>query len=142
MEPIDSPANAIAFRKSQKSIDSRTGVVCYFWGQAVTTFLFQGLSGKGYLYSLAPWHDPSALTLQRGTYLFAKGSADAPTPVFIDEANNLRAAVAQALVPRNMAQSIHGADLLFIHIEPDPEERLDLVAGYQPVMNVATAYEE
>ena len=40
------------------------------------------------------------------------------------------------------AQSVHGADLLFIHIEPDSEERLDLVAGYQPVMNVATAYEE
>ena len=112
----------------------------------MTTFLFQGLSGKGYLYSLVPWHDPSALTRQRGTYLFAKGSADAPTPVFIKEANNLRAAVADALVPRDTAQSVHGADLLFIRIEPDPErrqqERLDLVAAYQPVMNVATAYEE
>jgi hypothetical protein len=112
----------------------------------VTTFLFHGLSGQRYLYSLMPWHDASTLTREGGTFLFAKGSADASTPVFVAAANDIRAAIAKALGPRDTAQSVHGADLLFIHIEQDPERRhretMDLVAAYQPVMNVATAHEE
>jgi hypothetical protein len=112
----------------------------------VITFPFQGLSGKRYLYSLMSWHDLSMLTPLHGNYLFAKGRADAPTPVFIKEADNIRVAVATSLVQRSTAQSVHGADLLFIRVEQDPEQRhlesLDLLAGYQPVMNVATAHEE
>lgn len=112
----------------------------------MSTFLFQGLSGQRYIYGLMAWHDLALLTRQRGIYLFAKGSAEAPIPVFIKEANNIRAAVSDAVVPRDTAQSVHGADLLFIHVEQDPErrhqEKQDLVAAYQPVMNVPTAHGE
>lgn len=112
----------------------------------MSTFRFRGGSGESYPYSLMPWQESSSLTREGGIFLFAKGSEDAPIPVFLEEADDIRAAVAASLAQRDSAQSVHGAHLLFIRAEQDRErrqrEKLDLVATHQPVMNVATAHEE
>ena len=111
----------------------------------MVTFLFQGISGRQYAYLDRPWQD-STLSGEHGIYILAKGTVTDPVPVFIRDAISLRVALALDLVQRNTAQSVHGASLLFVRSEPDTEKRLhetlDLVAGYQPVMNVPTSHEE
>lgn len=111
----------------------------------MAAFLFQGISGKRYAYLDTSWQD-STLSAEHGIYILAKGTVTDPVPVFIRDAISLRAALALDLVQRNTAQSVHGASLLFVRSEPDMQKRLhetlDLVAGYQPVMNVPTSHEE
>ena len=94
-----------------------------------------------------PPNDLAGLPRQAGNYIFAAGTAADPIPVFVEEAASVRAS-ALDLQRWETAQNVHGACLIYLRIELGAdqtmrkEEKKDIVAAYQPVMNVLAAHGE
>ena len=99
--------------------------------------VFEGLSRRRYSYALCDDNNLALLPKQAGNYIFARADL---TPVHISCAHNLR----DAIVKSNfwaIAQSVHGANRLYIHVDPHLDERarnlemMDLIDAYDPPMN-------
>lgn len=106
----------------------------------MATFVFIGLSGKRYTYSIVPANEAMHLPLQAGNYLFASGDAVTPIPVFINQAASIR----KSFLDLNfwpIAQRVHYATLLYLHVDLEQNlaareaEQMDLIAAYSPPMN-------
>ena len=102
------------------------------------TFAFRGRAGN-YTYSLARGAVRPGLPFQAD--IFAAGNAANPQPIFIEETRSLRGSISYILRQWRIAQKDHGASLFYIHCVPRQamrqEEKDDLVAEHQPVMNSA-----
>jgi hypothetical protein len=103
---------------------------------------FQGASGHGYEYLLTSGDNLSAITHQRGTFVFARSAPGGPVILFAGEAPSLNAAFTQQAALRwEAACTEYAANMLMIRIHPDssPEERqrevADLVKKHRPPMN-------
>ena len=99
---------------------------------------FRGKSGRKYQYTY--FGPRSELPIQAGVFIFAKGSPQIPSPVYIEAANLMRKHVRNSALWLR-ARDEHGATLIFVHTEfgSDPDSRMaeqdDLKEAYQPPMN-------
>ena len=104
------------------------------------TFTFRGGAGH-YTYSLVRTPEAPGLPFQAGLYIFAAGNAANPQPIFVEETRSLRGSIISISQQWRIAQKDHGASLFYIHCVPRQamrqQEKDDLVAEHQPVMNSA-----
>jgi hypothetical protein len=103
-------------------------------------FPFRGTTGYVYdFYYMVP-DNLLAVPQQGGNYLFAKSGLGEPTVIFVGEGRSLRAEILGSKV-WEAAQRDYGANIVAIHLERDPQARVekvaDLVGRYQPPLNAA-----
>lgn len=102
-------------------------------------FPFQGDSGQHYDYSQASQADIKSFPRQGGNYIFAKSRDGSPRIIYVAEVASIRNGIASSK-EWEVAQAVHGADLIYIRLQPDQQSRrdevTDLVKLHRPPMNV------
>jgi hypothetical protein len=102
----------------------------------MATLRVEGHSGGFYEYALV--ETDKVPPLYGGNFLFIRPSTVAPEIIYVGESESVYGALTETNV-WNVARQIHGATLLYVHLNPDPArrkaEREDLIRRYHPAMN-------
>jgi hypothetical protein len=110
----------------------------------MASYSFEGVSGKRYTYFLVS--DEIPLLLEGpANYIFASGNAVYPVPVLIGAPEGIRRDVEGHVASGlwKVAEKVHGATLLYLHVDPKLDEkarkleRRDLVFAYHPALNAS-----
>jgi len=104
-------------------------------------FPFQGATGRPYDYLPINTENPGAIPMSGGLFIFAESTLREPRVVYVGEADSIYGTIINTTL-WNIARRDHRADSIYVHLLKDQKarraEQTDLVARYQPTMNLAS----